>query len=75
MLRAGITLVMLDRIVSPPANGGRPDIGMLITMLIDYDRSGKDVHDLAAVCLVQLGLAELGSTDWRMASSTASTAG
>jgi hypothetical protein len=57
----GITLVFMDRVCLPVPAGQRPDIGELISTIVDYDKSGKDRRELAQKILyAQLGLASLG---------------
>lgn len=57
----GITLVFMDRSVSPVPKGKRADVVDSIIALLDYDRSGGDRRTLAdKIIRAQIGLAKRG---------------
>ena len=57
---AGLTIVFMDKVLSPSARGQR-DLGESIVAMIDYDRAGKERRDLAQKMIyAQLNLAKLG---------------
>ena len=60
-LCAGVALVFMDRTLEPIEIGQRQDIGQLIAAVLDYDKSGKDLSELAQKILhAQLALAKQG---------------
>ena len=57
----GVSLVFMDRFLSPLRRGQRQDIGETITTIIDYQASGKFREDLAEKMIyAQLQLAQRG---------------
>ena len=61
--RAGVTIVYMDSICLPLANGQRADVAGLISSVIDFDRAAKERHDLAQkIIYAQVGLAKQGSS-------------
>jgi hypothetical protein len=57
---AGLTLVFMDKILTPRPRGRR-DLGESIVAMIDYDRAGQERRDLAQKMIyAQLNLAKAG---------------
>jgi hypothetical protein len=60
-LKAGVSLVFMDKVLSPLPKGGRRDIGELIVGMIDYNSAGEFRRDLAQKMIyAQLALAKAG---------------
>ncbi len=61
---AGLTLVFMDKVL-PPMTRGQRDLGESIVAMIDYDRAGKERHDLAQKDDIRSAeLGEAGFLDW-----------
>ncbi len=61
ILQAGVSLVLLNRIVPPLRRGQRQDVGELVAALLDYHYSGEYRPDLAEkLSRAQLQLARAG---------------